>query len=101
MELYCRRVAVAVGYLSIKIFGLRIQKEKICLFFGFSVQLTNIARDFREDLEIGRCYLPYVKLKKYGIKNIKDLEKTNKIQEVLQDILRDADYFFKKAMKYQ
>ena len=37
---------------------------------------------------------------KYGIKrSIKNLEKTNKIQEVLQDILRDADKFFKKADK--
>ena len=31
-------------------------------------QLTNIARDFKEDLEMGRCYLPYEKLKKYGLK---------------------------------
>ena len=99
LELYCRRVAVAVGYLSIKIFGLNDPKgKKYAYFLGLAFQLTNIARDFREDLEIGRCYLPYVKLKKYGIKkNIKDLEKTNKIQDVLQDILRDADYFFKKA----
>ena len=38
------------------------------------------------------------KLKKYGIKkNISNLEKTNKIQEVLQEILGDADDFFKKA----
>ena len=61
-------------------------------------QLTNIVRDFREDLEIGRCYIPEVKLKKYGIKRkITNLEKANKIQEVLQEILKDADDFFKKA----
>ena len=71
LELYCRRVAVAVGYLSIKIFGLSDPKgKKYAYFLGLAFQLTNIARDFREDLEIGRCYLPYVKLKKYGIKKI-------------------------------
>ena len=61
-------------------------------------QLTNIVRDFKEDLEIGRCYIPHSKLKKYGIKkSISNLDKTKKIQDVLQDILEDADKFFKKA----
>ncbi len=96
---YCKRVAVAVGYLSIKIFGLNGHKSKKYAYsLGMAFQLTNIVRDFREDLEIGRCYIPEVKLKKYGIKkNITNLEKANKIQEVLQEILKDADDFFKKA----
>ena len=99
LELYCKRVAVAVGYLSIKIFGLNDHKaKKYAYSLGMAFQLTNIVRDFKEDLEIGRCYIPHVKLKKYGItSNISNLEKTSKIQEVLQEILRDADDFFKKA----
>ncbi len=99
LEKYCNRVAVAVGYLSIKIFGLNDHKGKNYAYsLGMAFQLTNIVRDFREDLGIGRCYIPDVKLKKYGIKReITNLEKANKIQEVLQEILRDADDFFKKA----
>ena len=99
LELYCRRVAVAVGYLSIRIFGLNDSKgKKYAYSLGMAFQLTNIVRDFKEDLDIGRCYIPGEKLKKYGIKrNISHLEKTKKIQEVLQEILRDADNFFKKA----
>ena len=99
LELYCKRVAVAVGYLSIRIFGLNDYKgKKYAYSLGMAFQLTNIVRDFKEDLEIGRCYIPNVKLKKYGIKKkITNLEKAKKIQEVLQDILRDADNFFKKA----
>ena len=99
LELYCRRVAVAVGYLSIKIFGLNDSKgKKYAYYLGMAFQLTNIVRDFKEDLDIGRCYIPGEKLKKYGIKrNISNLEKTKKIQEVLQEILSDADNFFKKA----
>ena len=99
LELYCKRVAVAVGYLSIKIFGLNNHKGKQYAYsLGMAFQLTNIVRDFKEDLEVGRCYIPHEKLKKYGIKrSIKNLEKANKIQEILQDILRDADKFFKKA----
>ena len=99
LELYCQRVAVAVGYLSIKIFGLKdIKGKKYAYSLGMAFQLTNIVRDFKEDLVIGRCYIPDEKLKKYGIKkNISNLETTNKIQEVLQEILKDADNFFKKA----
>ena len=99
LELYCKRVAVAVGFLSIRIFGLSGHKSKKYAYsLGMAFQLTNIVRDFWEDLEIGRCYLPHEKLRKYAIKkSIKNLEKTNKIQDVLQDILRDADDFFKKS----
>ena len=31
-------------------------------------QLTNIVRDFKEDLEIKRCYIPKEKLEKFRIK---------------------------------
>ena len=98
-ELYCERVAVAVGYLSIRIFGLNGYKgKKYAYSLGMAFQLTNIVRDFREDLEIERCYIPSSILKKYGIKrSILNLDKKNKIQQVLQDILKDADKFFKKA----
>ena len=100
-ELYCERVAVAVGYLSIKIFGLSgYEGKKYAYSLGMAFQLTNIVRDFREDLDMERCYIPRSKLKKYGIKgSLLNLDKTNKIQEVLQDILKDADKFFKKADK--
>ena len=102
-ELYCKRVAVAVGYLSIRIFGLTGHKgKKYAYYLGMAFQLTNIVRDFREDLEIGRCYIPHSKLKKYRIKkNISNLDKTKKIQNVLQDILKDADIFLKKQMKFK
>ena len=100
-EIYCERVAVAVGYLSIKIFGLSgYEGKKYAYSLGMAFQLTNIVRDFREDLDMGRCYIPLSKLKKYGIKgSLSNLDKTNKIQEVLQDILKEADKFFKKADK--
>ena len=100
-EIYCERVAVAVGYLSIKIFGLSgYEGKKYAYSLGMAFQLTNIVRDFREDLDMERCYIPRSKLKKYGIKgSLSNLDKTNKIQEVLQDILKDADKFFKKADK--
>ena len=96
---YCEKVAVAVGYLSIKIFEIdKISGKQYAYSLGMALQLTNIARDFKEDLEMGRCYLPHEKLKKYGLKKeIINLEKKKEIQDVLQDILRDAKNFFKQA----
>ena len=45
-ELYCQRVAVAVGYLSIRIFGLTGHKgKKYAYYLGMAFQLTNIARE--------------------------------------------------------
>ena len=99
LNLYCERVAVAVGYLSIKIFGLHGKTGKeYAHSLGMAFQLTNIVRDFREDLDINRCYISYEKKKKYGLpSNLKGLEKNIKIQDVLQEILNDADFFFKKS----
>ena len=96
---YCEKVAVAVGYLSIKIFEIeKISGKQYAYSLGMALQLTNIARDFKEDLEMGRCYLPHEKLKKYGLKKeLINLEKKKEIQDVLQDILRDAKNFFKQA----
>ena len=57
LMLYCDKVAVSVGYLSIKIFGLNNQSSKnYAHYLGRAFQLTNIVRDFNEDLERQRCY---------------------------------------------
>ena len=49
-ELYCDRVAVAVGYISINIFGIRSSEGKNYAFnLGRAFQITNIVRDFKED----------------------------------------------------
>jgi 15-cis-phytoene synthase len=56
---YCRRVASAVGMISIKVFGCR--SEQACgyaLNLGVALQLTNIIRDVKDDLARGRVYLP-------------------------------------------
>lgn len=59
LDLYCDRVASAVGRLSVKIFGLP-DDDGILLahHLGRALQLTNILRDIDEDAEIGRLYLP-------------------------------------------
>jgi len=59
LDLYCDRVASAVGRLSVKVFGLGAQEGRdLAHHLGRALQLTNILRDIDEDGAIGRLYLP-------------------------------------------
>ncbi len=62
---YTRRVAGAVGMLSMPVFGAPRSKtaEDFALSLGDALQLTNILRDVEEDAAEGRLYLPYELLK--------------------------------------
>ena len=68
LELYCDRVAGAVGKLSVKVFGME-EAPGIALAkpLGRALQLTNILRDVDEDAGIGRLYLPREALNEAGI----------------------------------
>jgi presqualene diphosphate synthase len=68
LNLYCDRVAVAVGRLSIRIFGMEEGPGlQLAHRLGRALQLTNILRDLDEDAAIGRLYLPRELLEKAGI----------------------------------
>lgn len=68
LELYCARVAGAVGQLSIRIFGAGGEAGgRLASVLGEAVQLTNILRDLKEDAELGRLYLPHEFLSANGI----------------------------------
>jgi len=68
LDLYCDRVASAVGRLSIKVFG--VEEEPgftLAHHLGRALQLTNILRDLDEDAAIHRLYLPREFLMEAGI----------------------------------
>ncbi len=68
LELYCARVAGAVGQLSVCVFGVPgAEGQYTASRLGEALQLTNILRDLREDAEIGRLYLPAELLEAEGI----------------------------------
>ena len=59
LDLYCDRVASAVGRLSVRIFGVpETEGVPLAHHLGRALQLTNILRDLDEDAAIGRLYLP-------------------------------------------
>jgi squalene synthase HpnD len=77
LDLYCDRVASAVGRLSVRVFGLA-QDDGILLahHLGRALQLTNILRDIDEDAGIGRLYLPSEILLHAGITSTDPLKVT-------------------------
>jgi phytoene synthase len=65
---YCNLVASVVGRMCVRIFGF---DDNAALEraddLGIALQLTNILRDVREDIGLGRIYLPQEDLRRFGI----------------------------------
>lgn len=59
LQVYCYRVASAVGLVSIEIFGYRNARcREYAVALGLALQMTNIIRDVGVDLAAERIYLP-------------------------------------------
>ena len=68
LDLYCDRVASAVGRLSVRVFGVTADDGILLAHhLGRALQLTNILRDIDEDAAIGRLYLPRESLQDAGV----------------------------------
>jgi phytoene synthase len=75
LDLYCDRVASAVGRLSVRVFGLPHDDGiELAHHLGRALQLTNILRDIDEDANLGRLYLPREWLHDAGITETDPLE---------------------------
>jgi phytoene synthase len=69
LDLYCSRVASAVGHLSVHVFGDPGPcAHAVADSLGRALQLTNILRDLDEDARRGRLYLPREILDRHGIR---------------------------------
>ena len=70
LDLYCDRVAGAVGRLSVRAFGdCSADADEVAKRLGRALQLTNILRDLEEDAARGRLYLPREWLAEAGVPN--------------------------------
>jgi len=69
LDLYCDRVASAVGRLCVNVFGMEAEAgTALAHQLGRALQLTNILRDLDEDAARGRLYLPREALEAAGIR---------------------------------
>lgn len=100
LDLYCDRVACAVGRLSTPTFGMSLATgREVAHHLGLALQLTNIVRDIDEDAAIGRLYLPEELLAAAGIATrvpaavIAD----PRIDIVCRDLARRAQRHFDRA----
>jgi presqualene diphosphate synthase len=70
LDLYCSRVASAVGHLSVRVFGDSSDAaHAVAEALGRALQLTNILRDLGEDAARHRLYLPREILDRHGIRD--------------------------------
>lgn len=100
LELYCDRVATAVGLLSVRVFGTpETVRDDIALNLGRAFQLTNILRDIGEDAARGRLYLPGDLLDKHGIasRNPEDVLADPRLPDLCRDLLAEAGAYFDRA----
>ncbi len=68
LDLYCYRVASAVGLMSLRIFGFKHpETEQYAIALGKALQYTNILRDVKVDAEKGRIYMPSEEFEKFGV----------------------------------
>jgi phytoene synthase len=100
LDLYCDRVASAVGRLSVRVFGVA-QDDGILLahHLGRALQLTNILRDIDEDAAIGRLYLPREGLLHAGITSVEPLKviADQALPKVCAPLVARARAHFEKA----
>lgn len=67
LEQYCYRVAGVVGFSCLRIWGTNDpQADELAVDCGLAFQLTNILRDLKEDLDLGRVYLPTEDFQRFG-----------------------------------
>jgi phytoene synthase len=100
LELYCDRVASAVGRLSVKVFGLE-KADGIALAhdLGRALQLTNILRDLDEDAAMGRLYLAREWLEDASITTTDPLTVMQhpNLEKACQPALKRIERHFEKA----
>ena len=101
LNLYCDRVAGAVGRLSVRIFGVCSEQTLVYASeLGLAFQYTNILRDVGEDARRARIYLPTSMLEVQGAKtgSILNLEDSPELRRVLGELHQLAEQAYDRAL---
>lgn len=108
LDLYCDKVASAVGRVSVRIFGDSSSNGmNVAFHLGRALQLTNILRDIAEDAQRGRLYLPREILERHGVGFLDPLGKKDpfivlnhpKLADVCRDLASHAREHYAVADK--
>lgn len=102
LKLYCYRVASTVGLMMCHVMGLNRESAlKEAASLGIAMQLTNIARDVKEDFQLGRTYLPLEWLQAEGLdqKNYMQRDNREKLFRVIRRLLAMAETYYQEGLK--
>jgi phytoene synthase len=97
---YCYQVASVVGLTVIHIFGFHSeQAPPLAEKCGVAFQLTNILRDVKEDLGLGRLYLPGEDLERFGVEESALMEgrRTAAVVELLRFEAARARQYYRES----
>jgi len=94
-DLYCRRVAGAVGVLSIRIFGVP-QAHDFALTLGHALQIVNVLRDVAADAAMERVYVPLSRLAAHGLSDApaRELVRDPRFGHVCAELAGEAEAGF-------
>jgi len=91
LDRYCYHVAGTVGLMITSLMGVRdVRAKRHAISLGIAMQLTNIARDVREDALLGRSYLPQ-------ITNPMTADPRD-VQSAVRDLLKTAEIHYDAAI---
>lgn len=100
LQEYCYRVAGTVGLTCVHVFGFQDPHvPELAERLGTAFQLTNILRDIRPDLALGRVYIPAEDLSRFGC-GVAELERgavTPPVRELLRFEAERAWRFYREG----
>ena len=98
VELYSYRVAGVVGLMICHVVGVTDSAaHPHAVALGTAMQLTNIARDVREDFERGRVYLPSDWLDEAGVSQSRFWNEKERVYTVVEKLLKRADELYEEG----
>ncbi len=106
LELYCYRVASVVGLMMVHAMGVSSERAlPHAVATGLAMQMTNIARDLREDHQMGRVYIPDEWFLEVGLSPCRPTDPfdAEKFALVSRRLVREADKNYvsgREGLKY-
>jgi phytoene synthase len=101
LEVYCNRVAGAVGLLSARIFGYsQAATLEYARNLGLALQLTNIIRDVGEDVRRNRIYLPLDELARFNLSadDLIEGREDQRFEDLMAFQIERARSYFERAL---
>jgi 15-cis-phytoene synthase len=97
---YCYRVASTVGLICITVWGYDDDRAPdLAIERGIAFQLTNILRDFREDFDVGRVYLPRENFDQHGLTpmDLRAWSKPESCEQFIREQIERTTAFYERS----